>query len=128
MSPPSPGARPGVHCAVPLLTGAAVSGTWFDRSRSLNNAFLRGKALEKGAPLGADGVRAQNPETRPRKINEVAGPVLPRSAEDGSEGPVGGLWDVRCGVPRGGREAEGRRPDGGVPAGSFPPRLPFVEA
>jgi hypothetical protein len=38
---------PGVHCAVPLLTGAPVVGTWFDRSLEYN-AFLRRKELGKG--------------------------------------------------------------------------------
>src|SRR5215210_82010 len=39
---------------------------------------------------------------------EVAGAVLPRPAEDGSEGAVGGgLGPVRGGVPRGGGEAAG---------------------
>jgi hypothetical protein len=112
---------PGVHCAVPLMTGAAVEGTWYDRTRE-HNARLRGKELEKGEsasleivrlsplpcwkhlaeedyrariremvqeineaaaatrsesqipPLGADGVRAQNPETRPRKLKKSPAP------------------------------------------------------
>ena len=161
---------PGVHCAVPLMTGAAVEGTWFDRTREYN-ARLRGKELEKGEsastggrpaepapllaapgarrsiaarireivreidesaaaaraeslipPLGPDGVRAQNPETRPQEDQEVAGAVLPCPAEEGPEGAVGGLWACSWRPsgrrPRGGGRATG----GGVPGGELPAR------
>ena len=112
---------PGVHCAIPLLTGAPVEGTWYDRTLEYN-AFLRGKEIEPGAsasretvhlsplpcwehladeeyrariadlvreinesgaaaraesqipPLGPAGVRAQNPETRPKKIKKSPAP------------------------------------------------------
>jgi hypothetical protein len=47
---------PGVHCAVPLMTGAAVEGTWFDRTMEYN-ARLRGKELEKGESASTEVVR-----------------------------------------------------------------------
>ncbi|NJN64676.1 MAG: hypothetical protein HC882_07220 [Acidobacteria bacterium] len=46
---------PGVHCAVPLMTGASVEGTWFDRTLEYN-AFLRGKELEPGASASREAV------------------------------------------------------------------------
>src|SRR6185436_12824934 len=46
---------PGVHCAVPLMTGAQVEGTWFDRTLEYN-AFLRGKELEPGASASRETV------------------------------------------------------------------------
>jgi len=38
---------PGVHCAVPLMTGAAVEGTWFDRTLEYN-APIAGEGTEEG--------------------------------------------------------------------------------
>ena len=38
---------PGVHCALSLMTGSSVEGTWYNRTLEYN-AFLRGKTLEKG--------------------------------------------------------------------------------
>jgi REP element-mobilizing transposase RayT len=47
---------PGVHCALPLMTVAAVEGTWFDRTLEYN-ARLRGKELEKGESASTEVVR-----------------------------------------------------------------------
>jgi hypothetical protein len=47
---------PGVHCAFPLLIGAPVEGTWFDRTLEYN-AFLWGKQLEPGASASRETVR-----------------------------------------------------------------------
>lgn len=47
---------PGVHCAVPLMTGAVVEETWFDRTREYN-AHLRGKNLEEGESASLETVQ-----------------------------------------------------------------------
>jgi hypothetical protein len=47
---------------------------------------------------GASGVRL--PESRPRKIKEVASSVRPRSDKGGAQGDVGGLRLARGGVPQ----------------------------
>ena len=166
---------PGVHCAVPLMTGATVEGTWFDRTREYN-ARLRGKELEKGesasrevvrlsplpcwqhlaeevyrawvvelvreinesaaatraesliAPLGADGVRAQNPETRPRKIKKSPAPFFHALRKKVRKA----LWEAYGQFFAAFREAAEKLRAGdrnaAFPSGSFPPRLPFVTA
>ncbi|HBL29143.1 MAG TPA: hypothetical protein DD490_20115 [Acidobacteria bacterium] len=166
---------PGVHCAVPLLTGAPVVGTWYDRSLEYN-AFLRRKELEKGesqsrevvelsplpawqhlsaeayrariavmvreinetaaaaraesliAPLGADGVRAQNPETRPRKLKKSPAPFCHALRKKVRKA----LWEAYGLFVASFREAAEKLKAGDreaqFPPGSFPPRLPFVEA
>jgi len=168
-------AWPGVHCAMPLMTGAAVEGTWFDRTREYN-ARLRGKELEKGEsastevvrlsplpcwshlaqkvyrgriqkmvreinesaaaaraeslipPLGPDGVRAQNPETRPRKIKKSPAPFFHALRKKVRKA----LWEAYGHFVAAYREAaeRWRAGDRGAtfPPGSFPPPLPFVEA
>jgi hypothetical protein len=166
---------PGVHCAVPLMTGASVEGTWFDRTREYN-ARLRGKELEKGesastevvrpsplpcwshlapevyrgriqemvreinesaaaaraesliVPLGPDGVRAQNPETRPRKIKKSPAPFFHALQKKVRKA----LWEAYVAFFAAFREAAERLRDGdrsaAFPVGSFPPGLPFVTA
>ncbi len=166
---------PGVHCAVPLMTGAPVEGTWFDRTRE-HNARLRGKELEKGEsasretvqlsplpcwkhlaeeayrariremvqeineaaaaareksqipPLGPEGVRAQNPEARPRKIKKSPAPFCHALRKKDRKA----LWDAYSWFVAAYREAAEKLRDGdrdaGFPPGSFPPRLPFVTA
>ena len=166
---------PGVHCAVPLMTGAAVEGSWFDRTLEYN-ARLRGKELEKGEsasretvrlsplpcwkhlaeeeyrariadlvreinesgaaaraesqipPLGPDGVRAQNPETRPKRMKKSPAPFCHalrkkvRKALCEAYGYFVAAYREAAEKLRGGdRNAE-------FPPGSFPPRLPFVTA
>ena len=166
---------PGVHCAVPLVTGATVEGTWYDRTLE-HNARLRGKELEKGesasrevvrlsplpcwkhlaeevyrarvaelvreinesaaaaraeslmTPLGADGVRAQNPETRPRKIKKSPAPFFHALRKKIRKA----LWEAYGLFFAAFREAAeklrtGDR-DAAFPVGSFPPGLPFVVA
>src|SRR6185295_1001550 len=166
---------PGVHCAVPLMTGAEVLGTWFDRTREYN-ARLRGKELEKGEsastevvrlsplpcwshvaeeeyrgriqemvreinesaaaaraeslipPLGADGVRSQNPETRPRRIKKSPAPFFHALRKKVRKA----LWEAYGLFFAAFREAAeklraGDR-DAAFPVGSFPPGLPFVVA
>jgi hypothetical protein len=167
---------PGVHCAVPLLTGAPVEGTWYDRTLEYN-AFLRGKELEPGAsasratvhlsplpccwehlaeeeyrariadlvreineaavaaraesqiaPLGPEGVRAQNPETRPRKIKKSPAPFCHALRKAVRKA----LWEAYGFFVAAYREAAEKLRAGDrsaeFPPGSFPPRLPFVEA
>jgi REP element-mobilizing transposase RayT len=166
---------PGVHCAVPLLTGAPVEGTWYDRTLEYN-AFLRGKELEKGEsarteavrlsplpcwehlaakeyrariadlvreinesgaaartesqipPLGPDGVRAQNPETRPKKIKKSPAPFCHALRKTVRKA----LWETYGFFVAAYREAAEKLRAGDrnveFPPGSFPPRLPFVEA
>jgi len=164
---------PGVHCAVPLMTGAAVEGTWFDRTREYN-ARMRGKELDKGEsaspevvvlsplpcwahlapevyrgrvremvreineaaaaaraesliePLGADGVRAQNPETRPRRIKKSPAPFFHALRKKVRKA----LWEAYGVFLAAYREAAERWRAGDreveFPPGSFPPPLPFV--
>ncbi len=166
---------PGVHCAVPLMTGAAVLGTWFDRTREYN-ARLRGKELEKGEsastevvrlsplpcwshlaeeeyrsriremvreideaaaavqadslipPLGPDGVRSQNPETRPRRIKKSPAPLFHALRKTVRQA----LWEAYGHFVAAFREAAERWRAGdrgaAFPVGSFPPGLPFVTA
>ena len=166
---------PGVHCAVPLMTGAPVAGTWYDRTLEYN-AFLRGKELEPGAsasretihlsplpcwkhlsgkkyrakvadlvreieesaaaareesqipPLGPDGVRAQNPETRPKKIKKSPAPFCHAWRKRVRKT----LWEAYGFFVAAYREAAEKLRAGDrtveFPIGSFPPRLPFVEA
>lgn len=166
---------PGVHCAVPLLTGADVEGTWYDRTLEYN-AFLRGKKLEKReaesrerihlsplpcwkhlseeayrariadlvqeinksgaaaraesqiAPLGAEGVRAQNPETRPRKIKKSLAPFCHAMRKKFRKA----LWDAYGWFVAAYRDAAEKLRSGDrnaeFPLGSFPPQLPFVPA
>jgi len=166
---------PGVHCAVPLMTGAAVEGTWFDRTLEYN-ARLRGKELEKGEsasteivrlsplpcwkhlaeekyrarvaelvreideaaaaeraesqipPLGPAGVRAQNPETRPKKIKKSPAPFFHTLRKKVRKT----LWEAYGLFLAAFREAAEKLRAGdrsaAFPPGSFPPRLPFVEA
>ena len=168
-------AWPGVHCAVPLMTGAAVEGTWFDRTREYN-ARLRGKELEKGESastevvrlsplpcwkhlteekyrdrireivreidetaaaqraesliptLGPEGVRAQNPETRPKRIKKSPAPFFHALRKKVRKA----LWEAYGVFLAAYREAaeKWRAGDRGAvfPAGSFPPGLPFVAA
>ena len=166
---------PGVHCAVPLMTGSPVEGTWYDRTLEYN-AFLRGKTLEKGesesrervylsplpcwkhlseeayrariadlvreinesgavaraesqiAPLGPAGVRAQNPETRPRKIKKSPAPFCHALRKKVRKA----LWEAYGYFVAAYREAAEKLRAGDrnaeFPPGSFPPRLPFVPA
>ena len=166
---------PGVHCAIPLMTGAAVEGTWFDRTLEYN-ARLRGKELEKGEsasteivrlsplpcwkhlteekyrarvaelvreideaaaaeraesqipPLGPGGVRAQNPETRPKKIKKTPAPFFHALRKKVRKT----LWEAYGLFLAAFREAAEKLRAGdrsaAFPPGSFPPRLPFVEA
>jgi len=164
---------PGVHCAVPLMTGAAVEGTWYDRTLE-HNTRLRGKELEKGESasreavhlsplpcwrhlsaeayrariaeivreinetaaaaraeslipvLGPDGVRAQNPEMRPKKIKKSPAPLFHALRKKVRKA----LWKAYGMFFAAFREASeklraGDR-DAVFPPGSFPPRLPFV--
>ena len=164
---------PGVHCAIPLMTGAPVEGTWFDRTRE-HNFRLRGKELDKGEsesrevvllsplpcwshlaevdyrariremvqeineaavavreesqipPLGADGVRAQNPESRPRRIKKSPAPLFHALRKKIRKA----LWEAYGGFFAAFREAAERWRAGDrsavFPVGSFPPGLPFV--
>jgi Transposase and inactivated derivatives len=166
---------PGVHCARPLITGAAVEGVWFDRKLEYN-ARLRGKEpgprefartedvvltplpcwshlapeayrlriaelvrqIEQSAaaarqdsgmePLGADGVRAQDPETRPRKLKKSPAPFVHAATKSARKA----IREAYASFVAAFREAAEKLRAGdrsaAFPIGSFPPRLPFVTA
>lgn len=158
---------------MPLMTGSAVEGTWFDRTREYN-ARLRGKELDKGEaastevvrlsplpcwkhlagevyrarvaeivreideeaaqareesmikPMGPEEVRAQNPESRPRKIKKSPAPfchALRKSVRKALREAYGMFVAAF-------REAAEKLRGGDLaarfPPGSFPPGLPFV--
>jgi len=80
------------------------------------------------APLGADGVRAQNPETWPRKIKKPPAPFCHALRKKVRKAPweaygmfVAAFREAAEKLRAGDREVE-------FPPGSFPPRLPFVAA
>lgn len=79
-------------------------------------------------PLGADGVRAQNPETRPRKIKKSPAPAFHALRKAVRKA----LWEAYGHFLAAFREAAVRWREGdrvvAFPVGSFPPGLPFVEA
>ncbi|HYR27668.1 MAG TPA: hypothetical protein VEU30_04340 [Thermoanaerobaculia bacterium] len=79
-------------------------------------------------PLGADGVRAQNPETRPRKLKKSPAPFVHAATKAARKA----MWEAYAWFVAAFREAADRLKTGdrnaAFPIGSFPSRLPFVEA
>jgi hypothetical protein len=79
-------------------------------------------------PLGTEGVRAQNPETRPRKIKKSPAPFCHALRKKVRKA----LWEAYGFFVAAYREAAEKLRAGDrsveFPVGSFPPRLPFVEA
>jgi hypothetical protein len=80
------------------------------------------------APLGPAGVRAQNPETRPKKIKKSPAPFFHALRKKVRKV----LWEAYGLFLAAFREAAEKLRAGDrsvvFPPGSFPPRLPFVEA
>ena len=79
-------------------------------------------------PLGADGVRAQNPETRPRKLKKSPAPFVHAATKAARKA----MWEAYAWFVAAFREAADKLRAGdrnaAFPIGSFPPRLPYVEA
>ena len=79
-------------------------------------------------PLGVDGIRAQNPETRPRKLKKSPAPFVHAATKAARKA----MWEAYCSFVAAFREAADRLKAGDrnavFPIGSFPPRLPFVVA
>ena len=96
--------------------------------QELNEAAAAVREESLIPPLGADGVRAQNPETRPRKIKKSPAPFFHALRKKVRKA----LWDAYCGFFAAFREAAERWRAGDrsavFPVGSFPPGLPFVTA
>jgi REP element-mobilizing transposase RayT len=79
-------------------------------------------------PLGADGVRAQNPETRPRKLSKSPAPFVHAATKAARKA----IWEAYAWFVSAFRGAAEKLRAGdrnvAFPIGSFPPRLPFVKA
>ncbi len=84
---------------------------------------------EAGIPLlGADGVKAQNPETRPRKLKKSLAPLFHAFRKAARKA----LYEAYAWFVAAYREAAAKLRSGdrtvAFPRGCFPPRLPFVAA
>ena len=79
-------------------------------------------------PLGEEGVRAQDPETRPRKIKKSPAPVVHAATKAARKA----MWEAYGWFVAAFRDAADKLKAGdrtaAFPAGSFPPGLPFVAA
>jgi hypothetical protein len=79
-------------------------------------------------PLGEEGVRAQDPETRPRKIKKSPAPFVHAATKAARKA----MWEAYGWFVAAFREAADKLKEGdrsaAFPAGSFPPGLPFVAA
>jgi Transposase and inactivated derivatives len=79
-------------------------------------------------PLGADGIRAQNPETRPRRLKKSPAPFVHAATKAARKA----IWESYAWFVAAFRKAADKLKVGdrnaAFPIGSFPPRLPFVEA
>jgi len=96
--------------------------------REINEAGAAARAESQIAPLGPAGVRAQNPETRPRKIKKSPAPFCHALRKKVRKV----LWEAYGYFVAAYREAAEKLRAGDrnaeFPPGSFPPQLPFVEA
>jgi len=96
--------------------------------REINESAAAARAESLIAPLGADGVRAQNPETRPRKIKKSPAPPFHALRKKVRKA----LWEAYGMFVAAFREAAEMLRDGdrgaAFPVGSFPPGMPFVTA
>ncbi len=84
---------------------------------------------ETGIPvLGADGVKAQDPESRPKNLERSPAPLFHAFRKSVRKG----LYEAYGWFVAAYREAAAKLRSGdrsvSFPAGSFPPRLPFVAA
>jgi len=79
-------------------------------------------------PLGADGVKAQDPETRPRKLKRSPAPLFHAYRKTARKA----LYEAYAWFVAAYREAAAKLRSGdrnaAFPRGCFPPRLPFVAA
>jgi hypothetical protein len=79
-------------------------------------------------PLGEEGVRAQDPETRPRKIKKSPAPFVHAATKSARKA----MWEAYGWFVAAFRAAADKLKAGdrsaAFPAGSFPPGLPFVGA
>jgi hypothetical protein len=86
------------------------------------------RAESGGEPLGVDGVRNQDPETRPRKIEKSPAPFVHAATKAARKA----MWEAYAWFMAAFREAAEKLKAGdrsaAFPAGSFPPGLPFVAA
>ena len=99
-----------------------------DLVREINESGAAARAESQIPPLGPDGVRAQNPETRPKKIKKSPAPFCHALRKQVRKA----LWEAYGWFVAAYREAAEKLRAGDrtveFPPGSFPPRLPFVEA
>jgi hypothetical protein len=99
-----------------------------DLVREINESGAAARAESQIAPLGPAGVRAQNPETRPKKIKRSSAPFCHALRKKVRMA----LWEAYGYFVAAYREAAERLRAGDrtveFPPGSFPPRLPFVPA
>ena len=99
-----------------------------DLVREINESGATARAESQIPPLGPDGVRAQNPETRPKKIKKSPAPFCHALRKKVRKA----LWEAYGFFVAAYREAAEKLREGDrtveFPRGSFPPRLPFVEA
>jgi hypothetical protein len=98
-----------------------------DLVREINESGATARAESQIPPLGPDGVRAQNPETRPKKIKKSPAPFCHALRKKVRKA----LWEAYGYFVAAYREAAEKLREGDrtveFPRGSFPPRLPFVE-
>jgi REP element-mobilizing transposase RayT len=89
-------------------------------------ATARQESLIK--PLGIDGIRAQDPETRPKKLKKSPAPFVHAATKAARKA----MWEAYSTFVAAFREAAEKLKAGDrnvvFPIGSFPPRLPFVAA
>jgi hypothetical protein len=96
--------------------------------REIDEAAAATRAESQIPPLGPAGVRAQNPEARPKKIKKSPAPFCHALRKAVRKA----LWEAYGFFVAAYREAAEKLRAGErtveFPPGSFPPRLPFVEA
>lgn len=96
--------------------------------REINEAAAAAREESQIPPLGADGVRRQNPETRPGKIKKSSAPFCHALRKKVRKA----LWEAYGAFFAAFREAAAQWRAGdrsaAFPIGSFPPGLPFVTA
>ena len=96
--------------------------------REINESAAAARAESLIPPLGPAGVRAQNPETRPKKMRKSPAPFCHALRKAVRKA----LWEAYGHFVAAFREAAERWREGdrnaAFPVGSFPPGLPFVTA
>jgi hypothetical protein len=110
------------------LAPAVYRGRIREMVQEIDEAAAAARAESLIPPLGPEGVRAQNPETRPRKIKKSPAPAFHALRKAVRKA----LWEAYGHFVAAFREAAERWREGdrnvAFPVGSFPPALPFVEA